>query len=184
MSQVILKLQGLPGEPQVEVDQEDGRVTGLDAILSALTFENGGGRLAQSMNVTAEGFETLGNYLAACRVYEAAAQLAGALGSPLNQSIILNNLGLAWKRAGDRDRSKDAYKKAVNLLEHPLQDARYEKERPPQLANVLVNLAILAHDTNDRAGKRLYAGRARRVIEGRTDPTSLRIASECRKLLD
>lgn len=183
MNQFIFQFPDLEGQPSLRVDQDDGTVSGLDAVLPLLRNDSQASEVAQLLNTVGEGFEKFGHGEAACQVYEAAARVMEAVGNTFNHAASLNNLGLAYKRCGRLDAADACYARAAELLQHPQDKPVYEQARLPQLASTLTNRAILARERGNEEDVRRHAAWAQRIVTGRADPVSRRVAGECRQLL-
>jgi tetratricopeptide (TPR) repeat protein len=183
MPKLVLQLAGFRGQPSLEINLEDGAVSGLEKILPEVRDDGTIVGLTQALMAAAEALEQGGGHAAACNFYAAIARVVAAAGRGLDHAITLNNLALALKRTGRMDEARSRYEEALALLRTPLASLDDDRLRILQLAKVLLNLAILWHERGDGGKVRQYAGWAKSAIEGEDHPDAQRIREQCEKIL-
>jgi serine/threonine protein kinase/tetratricopeptide (TPR) repeat protein len=111
--------------------------------------------LATRAAVALRGFD----YDAAIRDYEAALEMAEAIGSPANEAVILNNLAAVYASCNRHDEAIGALREAERLS--------LRLDEGPSLVSIQGNLAVLYAKTGDfRASEKALAEGRRLLPEG------------------
>jgi hypothetical protein len=187
---VVLRLDGFPGSPELLISLKKRGIAGLEEILPLVPEHvNEAMSLVNALIPIADELQKDGfDYEMSGKVYLAISLILITAGKLVPAAIGSNNAGLAFKRAGLAEQALSVYEQTHDLLMQPAQSVDEDEERVLQLANLLLNTAILSNERRENVKTAILTEWIGMILDGKwvdqegQGPVWRRIYDEWRKL--